>query len=93
MKTVTLDGREMPDQAAFHDLAARKLGFPEWYGRNLDALYDCLCDIGEDTQVMFSSLGEMQASLGPYTQELLAAFLDAQEENEHLFVALLDEED
>ncbi|GAA5151263.1 hypothetical protein GCM10023340_29850 [Nocardioides marinquilinus] len=28
--------------AALHDVLARELGLPDWYGRNLDALADCL---------------------------------------------------
>ena len=26
---------------------AEALEFPDWYGENLDALYDCLTDLGE----------------------------------------------
>ena len=37
-----LDGEiiETPDQ--FHDVLTEALCLPEWYGRNLDALHDCL---------------------------------------------------
>src|SRR4051794_16144339 len=29
----------------FHDAVSRILGFPDYYGRNLDAFNDCLCGI------------------------------------------------
>lgn len=32
-------------EADFHDAASRTLGFPAYYGRNLDAFNDCLCGI------------------------------------------------
>jgi RNAse (barnase) inhibitor barstar len=32
-------------EADFHDAAIRSLGFPDYYGRNLDAFNDCLCGI------------------------------------------------
>jgi hypothetical protein len=32
-------------EADFHDAAARSLGFPGYYGRNLDAFNDCMCGI------------------------------------------------
>jgi hypothetical protein len=32
-------------EADFHDAASRTLGFPDYYGRNLDAFNDCLCGI------------------------------------------------
>jgi len=40
--TVWLDGRQMRDRAGTHAYLAHMLGFPAWYGRNLDALYDLL---------------------------------------------------
>ena len=42
-----IDGSVLPEEAAVHDLFARALGLPEWYGRNLDALYDVLTERGE----------------------------------------------
>jgi hypothetical protein len=32
-------------EADFHDAVSRTLGFPNYYGRNLDAFNDCLCGI------------------------------------------------
>lgn len=93
MRTVMLDGRKMADQEEFHRLVAEVMDFPAWYGGNLDALYDCLTEVGEDTQIFFCHLEEMQASLGGYTQKVLSVFFDAQEENEYLAVALLGEDE
>lgn len=33
------------DEARLHGILARGLHFPEWYGRNWDALVDCLTDM------------------------------------------------
>jgi len=49
MKEVILDCRD--GITAIHDRLARELAFPEWYGRNLDALFDCLTDLAEDVSV------------------------------------------
>jgi RNAse (barnase) inhibitor barstar len=40
----------------FHDAASRTLGFPDYYGRNLDAFNDCLCgiDIPEESGVVLA---------------------------------------
>ena len=93
MRTIVLDGREMTGKEVFHRLVAQKLELPSWYGGNLDALYDCLCDVEEDTQILFYHLGEMQQALGGYTQQILSAFFDAQEENDCLAVALMGDEE
>ena len=41
------------DTRAIHRILKETLGFPDYYGENLDALYDCLTDIREDTAVGF----------------------------------------
>ncbi len=40
-----LDGTEIRDKAEFYDAVAATLGFPDWFGHNLDALADCLRDL------------------------------------------------
>ena len=39
---VTIDGKAIHDWPSFHDVFAASLGFPSFYGRNLDAWIDCL---------------------------------------------------
>ena len=51
MKTVFLRGDQLN-----HENLARAFGFPEYYGGNLDALHDCLTEIGCDTAVILSCL-------------------------------------
>ncbi|GAA0532031.1 hypothetical protein GCM10011581_16500 [Saccharopolyspora subtropica] len=40
-----LDGAELVSKRTTLDGIAAVLNFPEWAGRNLDALYDCLTDL------------------------------------------------
>ncbi len=51
MKTITLDCAGLENAQALHEALAEALQFPEWYGKNLDALYDCLAAIHEETQL------------------------------------------
>lgn len=56
MKKITLDFGGLTSAAALtrreiHEYIAEKMAFPEYYGHNLDALYDCLTDITEPTAV------------------------------------------
>ncbi|MWA09807.1 barstar family protein [Streptomyces sp. BA2] len=44
--TVSLDLRGVSDKAAFMERCARALELPDWFGRNWDALADCLTDLG-----------------------------------------------
>ena len=45
--TVFIEGNTFADAERLHDEMAFKLGLPSWYGRNLDALLDCLSSIGD----------------------------------------------
>lgn len=39
---ITLDGSEIKSKQQFHTLIKLKLDLPDFYGENLDALWDCL---------------------------------------------------
>ncbi|MCM1125915.1 MAG: barstar family protein [Lachnospiraceae bacterium] len=44
---VVLDARRMETKESAHAYLQEKLSFPEYYGKNLDALYECLCEISD----------------------------------------------
>lgn len=48
MARLRLDAREIVDGDSLHDVFARELGFPGWYGRNGDAWIDCVSCLRED---------------------------------------------
>jgi RNAse (barnase) inhibitor barstar len=39
---VRIDAAKITDEASFHTVFALAFGFPEFYGRNMDAWIDCL---------------------------------------------------
>lgn len=54
MKTVTLNGTAINDEQSFHTEFQSALGFPAFYGRNMDALIDCLGYADDPTAGMCS---------------------------------------
>ena len=80
MKVVMLDGTTAPTQDALHQHLARELNFPDWYGGNLDALFDCLTSLAEEVALTLdeASLGK---TLGPYAQRVAKVFARAAEKN------------
>ncbi len=71
-----LDGAMMTSQAGAHDHIQEALGFPSYYGRNLDALYDCLTDMKGEICMYHVSL--LRRSLNVYAEKILRVFSDAQ---------------
>ena len=66
----------------FHRIMAQTLGFPEWYGNNLDALYDCLGDIREKTHLV---LKNWEHTL-PFSNGFRLVLDEAENNNPHLFI-------
>lgn len=91
MKKVLLDFKvtETPEQV--QEYLGLELEFPEDYGKNLDALYDMLTAITEDTCVGFFQ-GE-ERSVSRYLHMVKRVFSDAEQENPHLCVIFSDLED
>ena len=60
-----------------HDYLKEVLNFPDYYGKNLDALYDCLCEIGIETEIILINSDEV-------SKDVIDTFVDASAENELL---------
>ena len=51
METIVIDGADITTREALHSRLALCLGLRDYYGRNLDALYDCLTERQTDTRL------------------------------------------
>lgn len=89
MKTISIDVGSITNRDELHDLLAASLALPAWYGRNLDALYDCLTAITEETLLIFTGWDTMQAQLGRYAAGTRRALVAADRRNGRLTVQFL----
>ena len=83
MKVVILDGTTCPTKETLHQHLARELNFPDWYGENLDALFDCLTSVSEEVTLTLD-LSALTESLGPYAQRVGKVLNRAAEKNPKL---------
>ncbi len=88
MRKITLELNKMASLPALHKYLRRELALPVYYGANLDALYDCLTDVVEDTQLVIPAAVADDAHLGWYGKQLLQVLQDAAAANEHLQVLI-----
>lgn len=88
---ILLDGRAMTDRETLHTYLAGKMAFPDYYGRNLDALYDLLSTYPEKAEIVLAHGNEMVAALGRYGHGFLKTMADACRENPNLELTLSNE--
>ena len=81
---VLLDGNAILDRETLHETLATGLCLPPWYGRNLDALYDCLTDVQEETVVVLRDRAALEEHLGGYGRRFMRLLEEVSRENPHI---------
>lgn len=76
MRKIILDGKRMRNREETHDYLKRMLDLPDYYGRNLDALWDLLSYESRETTITFIHTGAMLENLGSYGAELMEVFYE-----------------
>ena len=89
METIYLDGGRLARREEAHDYLSTVLSLPDYYGRNLDALFDCLTDLTEDTTIRLFHRDLLEFRLGRRGKALIRLLRRAARENPHL--TLLEE--
>ena len=89
MMEIILDGAMMTDRASLHDQLAEKFAFSDYYGRNLDALYDMLSTYQKRVDVTVIHEEELVQNLGKYGNAFLRTLQDASASNENVKFTIL----
>lgn len=76
---VILDCAKLTGPADSHKYLKELFGFPDWYGNNLDALYDCLTTISHCRVILQNPAALCDE--GNYGGAVLAVMTDAADEN------------
>ena len=78
MKYISLDGNLFKNVAITHKILKEKLELPDFYGENLDALWDCLTGFIElPVCIKWSDYKASCCYLGEYAKKLKCVFEDA----------------
>ena len=83
VRQIDLDGHKLTRDEAGYAYLAEKFDFPEYFGKNLDALYDLLTVLGE-TEV---TIADPEAA----DPMIMRVFNDAAEEMEELMLSAGEE--
>ena len=66
----------------------KKMNFPDYYGKNLDALYDILSTYDKEVIIKFIDAEFLFEALGDYGTSLIDVFKEAEEENSRIKIEM-----
>lgn len=84
---VTLNGYNITSMEQVHEILAKELKFPSYYGKNLDALYDMLVHEQVEVVITIINAGLLSYNIGEdKVQAILDTLNSAQEANSKIMV-------
>lgn len=83
MRTIRLEIDHICTVRALHIYLAYRLDLPAHYGKNLDALYDVLGELGEDVRIVLSGMAASEEMVA-YLPRLERVMCDAAQDNAHV---------
>ena len=90
MQYVYLGKENITSMNDVHEAFAEALDFPDYYGENLDALYDCLGDIFEEVLIIIADAELLGDALGERFDSLVELLDDICEENSNITVRYVE---
>lgn len=88
MESIILDGNKMKTIDSTHSYIKKTLKIQDYYGKNLDALWDMLTSIGHPVFIQLKHFDTVYSNLGDYANKLCQVFMDASVENEFLDIEI-----
>ena len=83
-KRLTLNAKKMTTRERAHAHIKERLRLPDWYGNNLDALNDCLGEIGEPTRIVVHFAPALEETPGEYGDRIIRVLEQVAQGNKNL---------
>ena len=88
MKEYVLDYERLQERRKAHSYLQNVLDFPDYYGKNLDALFDCLTELGE-CRIVLKKVGA-QEKIGGYGARVQKVLEEAAASNSRIKLEIRD---
>ncbi len=90
MKELIIDGKNIHNKEIFYMYIRRQLDSCEYYGDNLDALWDVLSTYDKHITIRFINKELLIENLADYGQSIINVFQDGAEENHNISLEISD---
>lgn len=82
MNRFVLDFKGINSLLGLHQYFKQVFSLPDYYGNNMDALWDCLaCCYDENTEIELKNIAALPADMEPVVRIMLELFQDLHEED------------
>lgn len=82
MKTIVLNFEGVDSMWDLHEQLKKAFSLPDYYGRNMDALWDCLhCGFDSPTLLVLKNLDKLPKAMKESTERMLEVFRDLEQED------------
>lgn len=86
MDIAVINGKNVDSIEKLHNKLKLQLDFPDYYGMNLDSLWDELTSSGEDIKIVIQNSDAIIDSIGNYGVMFIQTIKEASEENDKIRV-------
>ncbi|MBO4383980.1 MAG: barstar family protein [Clostridia bacterium] len=88
MRSLRVNAEEFSSRRGTHAALRNVLGEENYFGSNLDALYDCLTSVSEPTELRINNWSYALKHLGGYADRLWHVLSDSTDENPNLTIII-----
>lgn len=89
MRKITIDGEVLKTRNSIHQHLKTDLGFPDYYGMNLDALYDVLITEERETEICIANEDKLTSNIGEYWNRLSDTLTDISLQNKKITISMV----
>ena len=86
--TAVIDAADIHTRDELHDMLSGTLCLPSWYGRNLDALYDCLSASPAEIRLCVRHPDTLRRTFGTYAEIFFTLLRRVETENPRFHLSL-----
>lgn len=91
MSKVLLDGNLIQEKDQLHDFLQKELQLPDFYGRNLDALWDGLTGCVQlPLTIQWTGFEASRRHWGEYADQLLELLREAEQEMDGFYLEMIE---
>ena len=90
MDAVTIDFSNAKTIHQIEDIISNALDFPDWYGRNLSALWDLLTGYIAPYEIYIKGANTVRKDLAKQVEKMIQIFLEAEEKYNYIEVKIIN---